>query len=399
MNTLLPPYYPKLLLFILLVNCIDCIPGISTEVQAYPSNLSLQTDTLSSPSIEKSRKIIIQVEHESGGMIPNNSDIKALSKNIYYNGQNIKIGWQQTDSSRYSSIYNHPIYGVGLYGSTFGMKEFGNPIALYGFVAIPIKPNFHSRWNFNYRISLGLSSNFRPYSETDNPVNILIGSRQNVYIDLGFQVNYRLSSRFQIGSGFAFHHFSNGATRLPNKGINLIPLTAALTYTPNGHKTDYHRAYIPPHQKDYQIHFNYAWGMKQLNMTDRKLYTKSTLGMYVSQSRGYKWRLGAGFDVFYSESGKYKYIAEEKSGQIGSLFSTAATVHADHVLQERLAIYMSAGWYLKRNEFNGEISPYYLRIGTKYQVWRDIFMGVSIKAHAGKADFVEWTTGYSLKCK
>jgi hypothetical protein len=51
---------------------------------------------------------------------------------------------------------------------------------------------------------------------------------------------------------------------------------------------------------------------------------------------------------------------------------------------------------LHNQRFNGEIKRIFLRAGARYYVYKNINAGVSIKAHMGKADFIEWTVGYTF---
>ncbi|HAE65798.1 MULTISPECIES: acyloxyacyl hydrolase [Sphingobacterium] len=357
-------------------------------------------DTLQSRTPAKTR-LIFQLEHESGGELKFNERSKETLADSYYSGLNFRVGFQTQfqDSlkSIYNEIYNYPIYGIGIYSSTFGQEHLGRPFAAYGFVAIPIRPKVNSRWNFNYRIALGLSGRFNPYNEEDNPFNLLIGSKNNVFIDLGLQVNYRLNKNFQVGAGAAFHHFSNGALALPNTGINLVPLSLSVSYTPTNKPFDYRKSSIPQMEKTEELHFNYAFGFKQIDREHDSQYFKSMLGAYYSKHFGYKWRLGAGFDAFYSASGNDEKVAGDKAGKFSALFSYGPAFYIDHVLNSRLYINGNVGVYLHRNEFNGESMPVYLRAGVRYKVYKDFFAGVSIKAHGGKADFIEWTTGYGIK--
>ena len=350
--------------------------------------------------IPKPKQVVVQLDVENGGMIANNHEITQSLGDMYYNGVNLRVGWQTDhEGDTYHQLYNYPIYGIGLYASTFRKAEIGTPTALYGFVSVPIAPGRFRRWDFNYRISLGLASNFVPYDEENNPLNVLLGSHRNVFIDLGFQTNYRLSTHFQVGMGVSFHHFSNGSIRQPNKGINLLPLSATLTYIPHRKAPDFTKAELPELDEKGQIHLHYAFGIKQFEPRNRKRYFKSTLGMYWSYAVGYKWRLGVGADLFYSDSGNQPEIAGDALNKIGSMFSGGPAFYVDHVLTQRLYLNGNIGVYLHRNRFNGEIKPVFLRIGTRYKVWKNAYAGVSIKAHTGKADFVEWTMGYTLHRK
>ncbi|MFT2007313.1 acyloxyacyl hydrolase [Pontibacter sp. 13R65] len=380
----------------LLLNVFFLLP-YSLQAQVHP-RFWTQPDSLTSSSDKK--KIIIQLEHESGGVIARNDRTIQSLADAYYNALNLKIGWQtQQGGDLYHQLYNYPVYGFGLYSSTFGLDYVGNPFAAYGFVSIPISPREHRRWNFNYRISLGLSGRFNPYNEDENPLNLIIGSKNNVFIDFGTQANYMLNKHLQLGAGITFHHFSNGALRLPNTGINLLPLTFALTYIPDNRAIDFTKRAVPVNSKEHQLHLSYALGAKQLDRDNSNIYFKSTAGIFWSKFFGYKWRMGAGANVFYSAAANDPVVASEEAGKLSAIFSGGPAFYIDHLLTSRMYINGNAGYYLHQNKFTGENTPYFLRIGVRYNVYKDFFAGVSIKAHGGKADFIEWTTGYTLNFK
>ena len=133
-------------------------------------------------------------------------------------------------------------------------------------------------------------------------------------------------------------------------------------------------------------------------MTVKRFY-KSNLGFYRSRSFGPKWRLGLGVDLFYSDSGRYTEIAGDKAGKMTALFSGGPAFYIDHVLTRNLYLNGNVGMYINRNDFNGEIKPVFLRIGVRHKIFTNYYAGVSIKAHTAKADFVEWTIGYTWRHK
>ncbi len=341
--------------------------------------------------------LFVQVEWENGGMISNNQDVRRDFADVYYSGVNLRVGWQtKPGGDPYNKLYNYPVYGLGLYSSTFRKPEIGTPYALYGFFMSPIKPKELSRWAFSYRIGLGLAFNFQPYDAVDNPLNTMLGTSRNVYIDLGLQAAYRIGKNFEVGAGLSFHHFSNGAYRLPNKGINLLPLGLTVTYKPSNTPVMKGDSLTKPKIKRDMLHISVAGGLKQVDKESPKQYSKNTISVYWSRAAGYKWRLGFGGDLFYSDSGSAEEVAGEKSGKLASLFSGGPAFYVDHILLRRLYVNGSIGYYLHRNSFNGEINPVFLRIGVRSKIYKELFTGVSIKAHMGKADYVEWSLGYAL---
>lgn len=64
------------------------------------------------------------------------------------------------------------------------------------------------------------------------------------------------------------------------------------------------------------------------------------------------------------------------------------------VITERLYMPLNIGTYLHDYTENGEKHRLYERIGLRYHINHQIYMGISIKAHLQAADFTEWTIGF-----
>lgn len=360
------------------------------------AHLHAQTDSTSSAQPIKN-PFIIELEMENGGILAAKDIRRTTFESAYYNGFNLKIGWKmQTTNDPYFALYNNPIYGVGFYSSTFNTDIIGSPYAIYGFMQSPFGNINNRHWGFDYRIGLGISGNFNPYDEETNPLNVVIGAKNNVYIDFGIRSQYKINPNWRLGLGLAFHHFSNGALRLPNKGVNLVPITASVTYQPNGQTVLPDRSHIAPYSRNILYHFNYGVGWKQLDKDKDERFFKSTLSVYASKHVSHKWRMGGGFDMFYSASGSSDEIAGDKSGKLSAKLSGGPSFYLAHVLTRKLALNGNIGYYIHKQYFNGEINRIFLRAGARYYVYKDFNAGISIKAHKGKADFIEWTVGYTI---
>lgn len=334
---------------------------------------------------------------ENGGILAAKDVLNTTFKSAYYNGINLRVGWKiQHADDQYFKLYNNPVYGIGIYSSTFNNEILGSPFAVYGFVQSPFGNLENKRWAFDYRIGLGISGNFKPYSKDDNPLNLVIGTKNNLFVDFGLRSQYKISDKFKVGLGLAYHHFSNGALRLPNKGVNLIPLTASVTYQQKGNSILPDRSHIEPYDRRIYYDLNYGIGWKQVERDMDKLFFKSTLSFYASKHITHKWRLGAGMDLFYSASGNNEEIAGHDRGKLSARFSGGPSIYVAHVLNKNLVLNGNVGRYIHKQYFNGEIKNYFLRAGARYYAYKNINAGISIKAHTGKADFLECTIGYTF---
>jgi len=334
---------------------------------------------------------------ENGTMMSNGSELgDQIINSSYYNAWDIRLGFQKTDPyDVYKNLYRRPIMGLGWYASTFHNANVGEPNAIYFFLTMPFAFRPDSRWDFSYGAAFGLSYNFNPYDELENPSNIFIGTYSNYYVHLEFSAHYELSRRFIIDGSLGFKHFSNGAFRLPNAGINLIPATIGLKYKLGDPDEEIykHKLKIPDHQKYGIFNIGFIAGSKNYLPGERN-YFKGGIGINYLYALGYRYRLGAGVDIYYSDG----YQERDTSGASNFEKSTAIAINGtwEWMLNKNLFVPLAVGIYVQRNDANGDKSPVYLRAGLRYRFDNNIFFGGTIKAHGGAADIFEWTVGYTI---
>ena len=140
----------------------------------------------------------------------------------------LKYAFQFGPETRFGRNYPFTYQGVGLgYNTFFNSAEVGTPVALYVFQHARIAA-LTERLSLDYEWNFGLSFGWKPFDERTNPFNTVVGSKINAYINLGLMLNWRFAPRWSLTAGVGLTHFSNGNTRYPNGGVNLI---GCLLYT------------------------------------------------------------------------------------------------------------------------------------------------------------------------
>ena len=348
-------------------------------------------------NIEKDKKFAkyLEFRFENGAMLSNDTELgDQLVNSSYYNGIDVRLGFRKTNPNDiYGTVYRRPYMGVGWYSSTFHNADIGKPNALYYFMTIPFVFEKDKKLTFNYTGAFGLSYNFNPYDSIQNPANIFVGSYRNCYVHLGLEANYKFSEKWQANATLGFKHFSNGSFKKPNYGINLIPLTLGVTYKVGDDKIEHYSRPVPEFIKNNQLNLTVAFGSKNYVNEDPN-YLKMTMGINFLRAVNYKYRIGVGFDVFYSAASDLR--TESGTSSFSDAFSYAVVPNWEWVITERLYVPLGIGIYLHRNEENDEKYGYYERAGIRYRVTDHLSAGVTIKAHAGVADYFEWTLGYTF---
>lgn len=337
----------------------------------------------------------LDVRLENGAMLGTGSELSdQLINASYYNGFDVRLGFRKTDPDDvYSNVYRRPYLGVGYYNSTFHNDDIGKPNALYFFLTVPIAFEQAKKLTFSYSAAFGLSYNFNPYDSINNTANIFIGSYRNCYVHLGFVANYKFNEKWAVNGTLGFKHFSNGSFKQPNLGINLIPVTVAVSYKMSKDPIDQYKKPIPAYLRHSLVNVTFSGGSKNYKSGEDNHF-KTMIGVNYLRQINYKYRLGIGMDFFYADAAELRNTSD--ASDFSKSFSYAIVGSWEWVLTERLYAPIAIAFYLHRNEENGEITPYYERVGLRYRITDHLVTGVTIKAHKGVADIFEWTIGYTF---
>lgn len=126
--------------------------------------------------------------------------------------------------------YGMPYKGVGVYLPRFSNNEaLGNPFSIFIFQGGRMK-QFSPTLSLNYEINLGASFNWHHYDMYNRPWLIAVGASTNVHIGGNWYLQWKLSQKLDLRVGAAFTHFSNGALRTPNNGINAVAALVEVAY-------------------------------------------------------------------------------------------------------------------------------------------------------------------------
>ncbi|TDQ18787.1 lipid A 3-O-deacylase PagL [Algoriphagus boseongensis] len=333
---------------------------------------------------------------ESGPLLSNGTDwgneIKDLVK---YRAVDFQLAWRKNTKTIYNSLYRYPTFGIGYNSSILYEKEIGRPMAIYGFFEIPFSRPNQNKLNFGYFSQMGLGFNLKPFDPDLNPNNLYIGSYLNCYAYLGGYAKYAIHERVDIRASFGLKHFSNGSIKKPNSGINLFPLKVGVSIKLGEIKPiPYDRFEIPSKELKKYWNFSLYTGMKSYEINDPS-YFRGGVGVNYLFEPAYKYRLGLGLDFFWAQGMDQRIPGNEYGFKDQT--SLAVVGSWEWQLTEKLYVPIGLGVYLYRNELNQEFTGYYERIGARYRFDNNMFAGLQIKAHKAKADFFEFTVGYTIQ--
>jgi hypothetical protein len=352
-------------------------------------------------------KNTLELRIHRGGIMPNNSTLDHLLTDPYTSLE-MRFGWQSYGHSSWNQLFNNPIYGFGYYQSVLHAKDYlGNPSALYFFFNAPFKKG--RRLEFRYDVGVGVSYDFTEYDPDLNPENDLIGSNINVYFSGALEAVYKMTERSDISLGVDLTHFSNGRTRTPNKGVNLIGFNMGYRYyimtnkrydffklaekkRPNPYFTE-----LPEFKPYIEYYTVFSGGVTTTELTkaDRNLkYGAGSITIDAVRHYSHASKYGVGFDIFYDGSQQESY----EGSSPGSKELWYYGVHIGHELKIfRFTAIVQLGFNLVERISKGDI---YSRISLRYDINDKVFARVGLKTLNGAAaDFIEWGVGYTINYK
>jgi len=375
-----------------------------------------------------SQKKSLRLFYQAGSVLQTNEFVKGQNDAgqviDYFQSISLQYAVETDGREIWQQIYGYPSWGFGLYAvNFFDADEIGTPSAAYGFINAPLYRL--KRWSLNYEVGFGLTWDWKPYDQNLNPYQYAIGSSKTVFIDVGFNVQLMLGKHFNLTAGGTFTHFSNGATKVPNYGINLVAPRLGVKYVFK-ERPEFKTYEIPKYESEWEFVALVAGAMKQLafdtTYTDTivgnhaETYGIFTFSTGVNRQISRKVKFGLGLDVGYD--GAYNSYINYENGVITRMDAgdgiklNVGFYGSFELVIHKLSLVVQPGWYVYREEWavpekkegTAVIPPRrksggsYQRLGIKYHVFENVFLGINIRAYDfGIADYIEWNAGYRIK--
>lgn len=301
---------------------------------------------------------------------------------------------------RWEVLHNYPSIGLTFYYSPLtGSKycnELGDVYALYPFINFPINASTSSKITF--KLGVGLSYLTKKFDPTENYHNYAIGSHVNAAINLSFEYRQRFTDRLFWVNSFGLTHFSNGATRTPNMGINIFSLASGFSwylFSPKEHIDKHLRP------KNYLFEFDgkkylvsdiqYTLGFKDLSQqyANHDYFLIHDIAGNVMFQISERDRLGVGLEFVIDNSGRITHPGW--TNEIGVLL-------AYEMMLDRVSFMFNVG--LRNNEaLPAHAFLFYQKLGLRCYINEYNYFSLSFTTYDIKADFLSAGFGHHFKHK
>ncbi len=341
-------------------------------------------------------KLYFTFQPEYATLVAHHKELKSLS---LYNFPNLELNIyrQTTGDAEWEKRWNYPQSGISLYYNGLSNKKvYGEAFSILPFQSFTFFR--HLRHEQRLMIAAGLGYLSHPYDSLTNPENIAIGSHFNFAAKFQYSFLYRIKPTIGLSVGTSFGHFSNGATRYPNWGINVWSFSVGLHVKLNQKLIPFVDPPANIFNKKWIPYIWGAWGTKQNSQSDPKLYNATSFGFGISRNYRYGKEWMTGIDVFWDYTDKIEFNNKQEFPNNFQLFKWG--LYGGHEWgMNRFSAVFQTGIYLYQYSYfsKRKTDPIYSRVAFRYKITNGIQANISIKSHFARADYIEWGLVYKFK--
>jgi len=310
----------------------------------------------------------------------------------------LTISKQTIGKKHWHQAHNYPILSCSMIYARYGDADiFGQGIGLLpSMTFLTRRPKF----NVHYRIGAGLSYISRPFDRSTNAENNVIGSHINniTMFMLGFEWLY--SPQLRLSATASFTHFSNAKVQAPNLGINIPAGGITLKYFPKPPIRQYRKDSLPSFKRPIRLNVLLGYGFQEFERAGGPRYPVYIFTPYLSKRINLKGQVTVGFDVNYYMR-IYHFVLNQVAFQ------------EDKALKAlKIAPFIGYEFYFGRLSTIGQIGHYvynpflqdvnfFAKLGLQLHLYptdqhfdKQLFIGVYMKSHFARADFLQIGIGY-----
>lgn len=286
------------------------------------------------------------------------------------------------------SAYRYPVYGVASFFGSVGNRELlGNYFGIFGFVNLNLIKRKH--YTLSSKMGCGLAYSNKYYDSEENILNVGVSTPVNALVTIALE-NRFVFGRHSINASLDATHFSNGAFKLPNSGLNLPFISVGY-----GYKVKESADTVFNHS-DFQSKWEFGAigfiSVKEVYPTEGKRYPVFGLNLVSRKYFGPRSGVELTLDII-SKQAIFGYKPKIPKTQLGII---QMGIFVGYLLpMNHFHLITGMGVYI-RNKYKPEDALYH-RVGMRYVFDNGVNLNLVLKSHWGRADYVEYGIGYTFK--
>lgn len=358
-------------------------------------------DSIASTEIQKAQykpELWIQGNLKGGFLIAHRSVMGHLVSQHAIAGE-VGVVFQTRGRRYWNQAYKYPRIALNMYVGNLGHDDIlGHSFGLYSCASMPLASK---KWyEFSAKAGVGLVYMNKRYHQQNNPLNIGISTPINVLVLLGIESRFKIKNNSAITLSLDATHFSNGATTVPNFGLNLPFVSIGYQHkiqqsnwvNQNGEVVSFDRTDVIPNQKRWEFGVMAIGSVKEIFPVNQKKY--GIFGLNLIGRRFFNQKVGMemSFDLMSNQS------IRDFNAEIEKTFAEMLQlgVYTGYILPlDKFHAIVGMGVYVRDKYKPADL--FYHRVGMRYVFKNGINMNLTLKSHWARADYVEYGIGYTFK--
>jgi len=286
--------------------------------------------------------------------------------------------------------YNNPRYGISGFAGTVGNRDlFGVYYGAYAFMSMPLIKT--KRFSFSGRLGAGISYAPKVYHNVTNNLSIATSTYVNALVSLAVESRYEFG-RHSVNAILDMTHFSNGAMKVPNLGLNVPFVSVGYGYKIREAKKHDSLAVNSVDVKKWEFGAVGLISAKEVYPVGGRKYP--IYGFNILGRRYFKPQVGMELSLDLMHKGSLRTYQPDVPMTEGELLQVGA--FAGYLLPfNRFHLVVGMGYYL-RDKFKFQ-EPVYHRVGMRYVFDNGLNLNLVLKSHWARADYIEYGIGYTFK--
>jgi hypothetical protein len=288
-------------------------------------------------------------------------------------------------TKKWQLLYNYPLYGYTMLWLNYNSPAvLGQSFSAIAFIQPVLFKSGH--WTLAYHLGTGLVYHTKVFDKQVNPTNIMISSRVSMAMQGGLHLRQRVSKSWSFTQSIELTHFSNGAFRMPNSGINNFTASVGLS----GNMPLKPKAPVQDEKlslKRWQWSAHGSAGLIERFPTGGKKYAIWHAQLSTTYRVGQKSGLTLGGEGIWNRAIRQEII----QNNLDVPFVRAGIVAGHELYVSRVSLLTQLGVYA----FNKTTidPPIYQRYGLKYYFNPNLYGALFLKTHYARAECIEWGLG------
>lgn len=283
------------------------------------------------------------------------------------------------------------------WGFSFSYQNYLNPVLGKSVSLIPFLNLYPYRGKISSisgMLGVGFAYHTNPHHQQNNSSNIVLGSAFSFSLYAALKYQVRLTEELSAGLFIHIDHYSNGAIRKPNSGINLVQTGVSVNADLQKQKPQFQKWDKRP-VTDTKMYFTFlpSLSFKEVGRGGGVILPSYNLNVSINRPLSSLSILNLGMDGFYDIALK-NWIAENNPESGVDFKSVALTV--GHQLMIGKVSFLTQLCYHVYRPYKNLYPEFYQRYGLQLHIHPHVALSGSLKTYLGKAEQAEWGILFKL---